>query len=152
MPTSARSCFTRACPAIAYADNNAPNGSAPPNLEQLQPTCGVTSTSTNSDNMLLAQVECDTRLATCPPGSTYPPQTGVHLAPLPANLPTMADPCSGVPANVWCPAVGSSAATRYHVETVGVPTAQAHSASRRGPLWPWVGRPEYARSRFNGAA
>ena len=51
----------------------------PPNLEQLQPTCGVTSTSTNSDNTLLAQVECDTRLATCPPGATYPPQTGVHL-------------------------------------------------------------------------
>jgi hypothetical protein len=91
-----------------YADNNAPRGSAPPNLEQLQPTCGVTSTSTNSDTTLLAQVECDTRLATCPPGATYPPQTGVHLAPLPAGLPTMAKPCSGVPTNAWCPASGSA--------------------------------------------
>ena len=83
-------------------------GSAPPNLEQLQPTCGVTSTSTNSDNTLLAQVECDTRLATCPPGATYPPQTGVHLAPLPADLPTMTNPCSGVPTNAWCSASSSA--------------------------------------------
>ena len=117
-------------PSNCYADNNAPNGSAPPNLEQLQPTCGVTSTSTNSDNTLLAQVECDTRLATCPPGSTYPPQTGVHLAPLPANLPTMADPCSGVPANVWCPTGGSSASS--------LATSRGNGGGAHGPGAPRV--------------
>jgi hypothetical protein len=95
-------------PSNCYADNNSPRGSAPPNLEQLQPTCGVTSTSTNSDNTLLAQVECDSRLAPCPPGATYPPQTDVRLAPLPTNLPTMANPCAGVPSNAWCPAGGSA--------------------------------------------
>jgi hypothetical protein len=89
-------------PSNCYADNTAPLGSAPPNLEQLQPTCGVTTTTTNSDSTLLAQVECDSRLAPCPAGANYPAQTGVRLAPLPAGLPTMADPCAGVPSNAWC--------------------------------------------------
>jgi hypothetical protein len=89
-------------PSNCYADNTAPNGSAPANLEQLQPTCGVTTTTTNLDSTLLAQVECDSRLASCPAGTQYPPQTGVALEPLPAGLPTMANPCAGVPDNPWC--------------------------------------------------
>jgi hypothetical protein len=95
-------------PSNCYADNIAPLGSAPANLEQLQPTCGVPSTTTNLDSMLVSEVECDSRLAACPAGSNYPPQTGVHLEPLPKGLPTMVDPCAGVPANAWCPSVGSS--------------------------------------------
>ncbi len=95
-------------PANCFVANVAPNGSAPANLEQLQPTCGVTTTTTNGDNTLLAQVECDTRLAACPAGSNYPPQTGVHLEPLPQGLPTMANPCAGVPSNAWCTSTGSS--------------------------------------------
>ncbi len=95
-------------PSNCYADNTAPRGSAPANLEQLQPTCGVTTTTTNVDATLVTQVECDSRLAPCPAGSRYPPQTGVHLAPLPQDLPTMADPCAGVPPNAWCPSGGSS--------------------------------------------
>ncbi|MGO9854865.1 MAG: hypothetical protein ACLPYY_07485 [Acidimicrobiales bacterium] len=95
-------------PSNCYADNTAPRGSAPANLEQLQPTCGVTSTTTNLDATLVSEVECDSRLAACPVGSRYPPQTGVHLAPLPQDLPTMADPCAGVPPNAWCPSGGSS--------------------------------------------
>ena len=108
-------------PSNCYADNTAPRGSAPPNLEQLQPTCGVTTTTTNSDNTLLAQVECDSRLAPCPAGANYPSQTGVHLAPLPGGLPTMANPCTGVPSNAWCPSGGSTGSS------LGVP------AGGRGP-------------------
>ena len=93
-------------PSNCYADNTAPPGSAPANLEQLQPTCGVTTTTTNGDNTLVAQVECDSRLAPCPAGANYPPQTGVQLAALPKGLPTMADPCAGVPSNAWCPSGG----------------------------------------------
>jgi hypothetical protein len=89
-------------PSNCYVGNTAPNGSSPVNLEQLQPTCGVMTTATNTDNELVAQVECDARLAACPPGATYPPQTGVVLEPVPQNLPTMANPCAGVPANAWC--------------------------------------------------
>ena len=66
-------------PSNCYADNTAPAGSTPPNLEQLQPTCGVTATTTNCDNTLVTQVECDPRLAPCPAGAQYPAQTGVQL-------------------------------------------------------------------------
>ncbi len=89
-------------PSNCYADNSAPAGSAPANLEELQPTCGVPSSATNLDNELLAQVECDAGLATCPPGASYPPKTAVKLAPLPSRLATMPNPCAGVPSNPWC--------------------------------------------------
>jgi hypothetical protein len=95
-------------PSNCYVDNVAPKGSSPPNLEQLQPTCGVPSTSTNTDSALVSQVECDARLAACPAGAKYPPQTGVHLEPMPRSLPTMPDPCAGVPSNSWCPRASSS--------------------------------------------
>jgi hypothetical protein len=111
-------------PSNCYADNTAPRGSAPPNLEQLQPTCGVTTTTTNSDNTLLAQVECDSRLAPCPAGANYPSQTGVHLTPLPGGLPTMADPCAGVPSNAWCPSGGSSGSS------LGVPAGGSGPGGR----------------------
>ena len=90
-------------PSNCYADNVAPAGSTPVNLEELQPTCGVPSKATNLDNELVTQVECDSRLAACPPGATYPAQTGVKLAPMPTDLPTMPNPCAGVPSNSWCP-------------------------------------------------
>ena len=89
-------------PSNCYADNIAPQGSIPANLEQLQPVCGVKTTSTHLDGTLVSQVECDARMAPCPAGSNYPPQTGVKLAPMPQGLPSMADPCAGVPANAWC--------------------------------------------------
>ena len=71
-------------PSNCYADNNAPGGSAPPNLEQLQPTCGVTTTSTNRDND--AGGPGRVRLAVWPPARPAPrtrPRPGVQLAPLP---------------------------------------------------------------------
>ena len=47
---------------------HAPQGSAPPNLEQLQPTCGVPSkTDQPRQGALVTQVECDSGLA-CLPG------------------------------------------------------------------------------------
>ena len=120
-------------PANCYSGNNAPNGSAPANLEQLQPTCGVTTTTTNSDNTLLAQVECDTRLAACPAGSNYPPQTGVHLEPMPQGLPTMSDPCNGVPSNAWCSSSGSSlgSAARHGAHLTAQPRVGGTSAYRQ---------------------
>ena len=85
----------------------------------------MTTTTTNSDNTLLAQVECDTRLAACPAGANYPPQTGVHLEPMPQGLPTMANPCAGVPSNAWCSSSGSSARPR---------PGRRHGALRRPQL------------------
>jgi hypothetical protein len=80
----------------------APASSAPIGLEQLQPKCGVKTTTLNSDSGLLGQVLCDSGFGTCPSGAVYPKVTAVTMAPLPANLPTMPNPCRGVPKNAWC--------------------------------------------------
>jgi hypothetical protein len=88
-------------PQNCYAGNTAPDGSAPANLETLQPTCGPLTTAANTGGALLGQVLCDTGFGTCPAGAHYPKQTGVVMHSLP-KLPAMANPCAGVPANAWC--------------------------------------------------
>ena len=90
-------------PSNCYVGNTAPNGSAPPNLEQVQPVCGKTTTAGNTGGALLAQVLCDSGFGSCPAGAVYPPRTGVVMHPLPKAIPTMPDPCAGVPSNPWCP-------------------------------------------------
>lgn len=94
-------------PRNCFAGNSAPDGSAPPNLEALQPTCGPVMAAPNTGGALLGQVLCDTGFGSCPAGSHYPKVTGVTMQPLPGNLPTMPNPCAGVPSNPWC---GSTAA------------------------------------------
>ncbi len=89
-------------PSNCYVGNTAPTGSAPPDLEQIQPVCGKTTTAGNTGGPLLAQVLCDTGFGTCPPGAVYPPRTGVIMHPLPKDIPSMPDPCTGVPGNAWC--------------------------------------------------
>jgi hypothetical protein len=88
-------------PSNCFVGNHAPNGSAPPNLEQTQPKCGVTTTAANTGGDLLAQVLCDTGFGGCPAGAKYPQQTGVVMHPLP-KLASMPNPCQGVPSNAWC--------------------------------------------------
>lgn len=91
-------------PQNCFRGNRAPDGSAPKNLAKVQKTCGVTTKAGNSGGSLFLQVLCDTGLGTCPKGTHYPKPTGkVVLKPLPRALPTMPDPCRGVPANPWCP-------------------------------------------------
>jgi hypothetical protein len=90
-------------PRNCYSNNVAPNGSAPANLEQTQPTCGPLTTAPNTGGPLLAQVLCDTGNGTCPAGAKYPQSTGVVMHPLPKTLASMPNPCAGVPANAWCP-------------------------------------------------
>ncbi len=62
-------------------------------------TCGVPGQ--GDMGMLFAQVAC-AALGICPAGGTYPQQTQVSLFPIPRNLPSMPDPCEGVPSNPWC--------------------------------------------------
>jgi hypothetical protein len=86
-----------------FAGNTAPDGSTPANLEQVQPTCGSVMTEANTGGpSLLAQVLCDTGFGSCPKGANYPKATGVVMHPLPNGLPSLPNPCSGVPANAWC--------------------------------------------------
>ncbi len=89
-------------PQNCFSGNTAPNGSIPADLEQTQPTCGKITTASNTGGPLLGQVLCDSGFGTCPAGANYPARTGVVMHPLPQGLPTMADPCTGVPANAWC--------------------------------------------------
>ncbi|HLH27686.1 MAG TPA: hypothetical protein VKW77_02145, partial [Acidimicrobiales bacterium] len=92
-----------------YGGNLAPAGSTPPDLETAQPpsSCGATTAAANPGGELFTQVLCDTGFAaglgiSCA-GASYPtPTTPPHLAPVPAGLPTMPNPCAGVPANPWC--------------------------------------------------
>lgn len=89
-------------PSNCYVGNTAPNGSTPADLQQTQPKCGVTTTAANTGGALLAQALCDTGNAPCGADMVYPQPTAVVMHPLPKGLPTMPDPCSGVPANPWC--------------------------------------------------
>jgi hypothetical protein len=90
-------------PQNCYIGNTAPNGSTPSDLEQTQSVCGTLTTAANTGGPLLSQVLCDTRDGSCPAGASYPKPTKVEMHPLPANLPTMPNPCVGVPKNSWCP-------------------------------------------------
>jgi hypothetical protein len=91
-------------PSTCYVGNTALNGSTPSDLEQSQPPCGVTTSAGNTGGPLLARVLCDFGSTACGPDMVYPKNTRVVMHPLPKGLPTMPDPCSGVPDNAWCSA------------------------------------------------
>ena len=89
-------------PANCYARNTLPDGSQPPLLEITQPRCAGAISSADAGGALLGQVLCDTGFGACPPGSGYPAARRVELHTLP-SLPSMPDPCAGVPPTPWCP-------------------------------------------------
>lgn len=65
----------------------------------------------NTDQTLLTQVECDAGVlsgSSCA-SAVYPQATAVTMQPVP-SLPSMPNPCTGAPANLWCP--GGSPAAR----------------------------------------
>ncbi len=85
-----------------FAGNTAPQGSSPTGLEQRQPSCDGSLAVADTGGALLGQLLCDTGFGTCPAGSSYPQLTLITMHPLPTDLPTMANPCQGVPDNAWC--------------------------------------------------
>jgi hypothetical protein len=102
-------------PEDCFAGNKAPDGSAPSNLEQIQPRCGGVTKAANSGGELLPQVLCDTGFSSCPPNAKYPRPNGtVILKPVPKGLPTMPNPCAGVPANPWCPSPSAPSPSGHH--------------------------------------
>jgi hypothetical protein len=97
-----------ATPRNCFFGNAAVGGrltSSPAHIERPSvdgPTCDRRGTSIN--NALIGQLICATGatgLGPCPPGSHYPKPTAVVMTPLP-HLPTMPDPCAGVPRNGFC--------------------------------------------------
>ena len=84
-----------------------------PLLEMLHPTCNGQTTLPDLNAVFIDQVACDSQSVNigpisggtlCLPGTTYPRQTAVVMHPLPQGLPSMPNPCAGVPVNAWCPA------------------------------------------------
>jgi hypothetical protein len=111
-------------PQNCFRDNSYPDGSAPANLETAQSVCGTITKTGNTGGALLGQVLCDTGFAKCAPGSNYPKPTQVKMDPVPSGLPTMPNPCAGVPANPWCPAPAASAGNATQ-PTPAAPTTQS---------------------------
>jgi hypothetical protein len=101
LPNSAtpRNCFYR------NLDSAGPVTSEPKHIQAAAVDgrpCGKPGTT--ADSALVGQLICATGatgLGSCPKGSHYPKQTKISILPLPA-LPTMPDPCAGVPANPFC--------------------------------------------------
>ncbi len=89
-------------PSNCFVGNQAPNGSAPADLQTTNPVCGKTTTAAVTGGDLLGQVLCDTGFGSCPAGANYPKATTVQMHPLPASLRSMPNPCVGVPDNAWC--------------------------------------------------
>jgi hypothetical protein len=130
-------------PQNCFAGNSDPAGSAPSNLEQVQPTCGALTAKSNTGGPLLDQVLCDTGFGTCPKGAKYPLSKQVILTSVPKTLPTMPDPCAGVPNDLWCSSgsagssLGANGAHSPHVPgplglaLVGSVTLTATASSRR---------------------
>jgi hypothetical protein len=92
----------------ANADTSGTLTSSPSGLERSNGTCGQTALVPDPNATFVAQVSCDSQFfgagSPCPPGASYPRPTTVIMHPLPAGLPSMPDPCAGVPANPWCSA------------------------------------------------
>jgi hypothetical protein len=86
-------------------------------LESTYPACTGASVPLNFNRPFLNEVLCDSQVKLppfgCQRGDSYPRRTRVIMHPLPANLPTMPNPCAGVPANPWCTAGKRSDYTSY---------------------------------------
>lgn len=98
-------------PGNCFSGDSVPDGTDPAGIETnplYQPSNGMCTNSNAGDQgVLAAQAVCASQLfAPCPsaPGATYPrPDAQFSLPPLPSNLPSMPNPCVGVPKNPWCP-------------------------------------------------
>jgi hypothetical protein len=95
-------------PQNCFSGNAVPDGTEPANLQSTNSVCGPLTTSNNfslTPGTLSAEILCNSGLlgtGFCLPTDSYPRVSTVTTKPLPANLPTMPNPCLGVPANSWC--------------------------------------------------
>jgi hypothetical protein len=80
-------------------------------LETAYPSCSGNQAAANTNGPFLSQVLCDSGdeiggVSACVPSDHYPRVTsiknGLHALPAKSKLPTMPNPCKGVPKNPWC--------------------------------------------------
>ncbi len=107
----AQSTFIAGNPINCFSGNIDTGGeltSSPAGLEVTNPRCGPIAAAPTMNLTFVFQALCDTQVfgpgTPCIGGGTYPRRTKIVMHPLPKDLPTMPDPCAGVPANPWCPA------------------------------------------------
>jgi hypothetical protein len=126
-------------PGNCFANDSVPDGTDPPTIETnplYAPSGGMcTSANAGDEGVLAAEVLCDSQLVfPCPtlPEATYPrPDAQFSLPAVPANLPSMPDPCAGVPSNPWCGG-GTTAAARGGQTAPGHPSAGTAASSPAG--------------------
>jgi hypothetical protein len=110
----AENCFagnTETDPTFTTETGPATNADTIDGLSGLTPsTCGARTAKSapllgpNTDFTLLTQAECDAGVlsgSNCA-GAVYPVATGVTMEPVPSQ-PSMPNPCTGAPTNLWCP-------------------------------------------------
>jgi hypothetical protein len=100
-------------PLNCYYGNTDTDGtftSSPANLQTTNSQCGMVNsngTAGDGNQTFLLEAACDTEAlgagVGCKPTDHYPRATKIVMHPLP-KLPTMPNPCKGVPGNPWCPA------------------------------------------------
>jgi hypothetical protein len=99
-------------PINCYSANTDTGGtltSSPASLETTNSQCGQVASGAGAGDVnepFLLQAACDTEAlgpGFCPAGEPgYPRVTKVVMHPLPHDLPSMSNPCAGVPKNPWC--------------------------------------------------
>ena len=97
-------------PTNCYSGNTDPGGltTSPAGLEQSYPSCNGAGVPATSNPPLAFELLCGNVGSLvgisipCPGGAPYPKRTHVVMHALPKNLPTMPNPCAGVPSNRWC--------------------------------------------------
>lgn len=130
-------------PANCWHDNTNTGGTLsqwPATLQTTQATCGGhVYPDAASTSILTLEALCDTQFLqqaspsapNCngPLVASYPQPTTVTIKPLPKTLPTMPDPCKGVPTNPWCPlyvvSVGPGHPTLPGLAPTGLPPVLA---------------------------
>jgi hypothetical protein len=97
-------------PTSCYRGNVNPAGltTSPTGLEQTYPQCTGAGAPANANVPLIEEILCGNEgslvgvTLKCPGGKPYPARTRVVMHALPKHLPTMPNPCAGVPSNPWC--------------------------------------------------
>jgi hypothetical protein len=98
--------------------------SSPAGLEQSKPVCDGHTVAPDPNPSFFNEIVCDSQFfaslaptgsTPCTPGSNYPRGTSVVMPALPTSqLPSMPDPCAGVPANPWCVSTSAVGHSRKH--------------------------------------
>jgi hypothetical protein len=88
-----------------FSKNVAPDHSYPTNLARVEAACTgrrVGGNAFGAGTKLYTEVQCDAFGTNCVAGDHYPAHGAVVLHPMPTTLPSMPNPCAGVPNNPWC--------------------------------------------------